>query len=223
MKHLGDITKIDGAKITPVDCITFGAPCQDLSVAGARKGMKHESLGDDETTRSGLFFEAVRVIKEMREEDERNGRTDQFIRPRYAIYENVPGAFSSNFGRDFQAVLTELVKIADPDAPDVPMPDRGGRWTKAGCLYDEMGRWSVAWRVHDGQFWGATQYIDGRTAILGTPQRRKRISIIADFGGLTAPEVLFERKGLSRHPEQSREKGEGFTAGTERSPFATGE
>ena len=214
MKHLGDITKINGAKITPVDCITFGAPCQDLSVAGARKGMKHEALGDDETTRSGLFFEAVRVIKEMREEDKRNGRTDQFIRPRYAVYENVPGAFSSNKGADFQAVLTELVRIADSNAPDVPMPN-GGKWSKSGCIYDEMGGWSVAWRVHDGQFWGATQYIDGRTAILGTPQRRKRISIIADFGGLTAPEILFERKGLSRHIKQSGAQGESTSGRTE--------
>ena len=215
MKQLGDITQINGAEITPVDCITFGAPCQDLSVAGARKGMKHEAFGDDETTRSGLFFEAVRVIKEMREEDKRNGRTDQFIRPRFAIYENVPGAFSSNGGRDFQAVLTELIKIADPKAPDVPMPDKGG-WTKSGCLYDELGAWSVAWRVHDGQFWGATQYIDGRAAILGTPQRRKRISVVADFGGLAAPEVLFERKGLSRHLKQSGAERESSSGGTER-------
>ena len=222
MKHLGDITKINGAKITPVDCITFGAPCQDLSVAGARKGMKHEALGDDETTRSGLFFEAVRVIKEMRNEDRNNGRTGQFIRPRWGIYENVPGAFSSNGGRDFQAVLTELVKIADPNAPDVPMP-KDGKWSKSGCLYDGLGRWSIAWRVHDGQFWGATQYIDGRTAILGTPQRRKRISVVADFGGRCAPEVLFERKGLSRHLEPSGAQGESTSGRTERSVGAASE
>ena len=97
MKHLGDITKIDGHEIQPVDVVTFGAPCQDLSVAGLRKGMKHESQGDEETTRSGLFYEAVRIIKEIRENDIRNnGRTDVLVRPRWAIYENVPGALSSN-------------------------------------------------------------------------------------------------------------------------------
>lgn len=96
--------------------------------------MKHEALGDDEITRSGLFFEAVRVIKEMREEDKRNGRTDQFIRPRYAVYENVPGAFSSNKGADFQAVLTGLVRIADPNAPDVPMPNGGGQMEQVRML-----------------------------------------------------------------------------------------
>ena len=91
MKHLGDITKIDGSKIPVVDVITFGAPCQDLSVAGSRKGMKHSEHGDEETTRSGLFFEAIRIIKEMRERDRNDGRTDELIRPKYAIYENVPG------------------------------------------------------------------------------------------------------------------------------------
>ena len=180
MLHLGDITKIDGSKIPKVDVITFGAPCQDLSVAGKRKGMKHEAAGDDETTRSGLFFEAIRVIKEMREDDRNNGRTGEFIRPRYAVYENVPGAFSSNKGSDFQAVLTEIVKVVQ-DCPDVPMPKNG--WPKSGCIYDELGTWSIAWRVHDAQF-------------CGVPQRRKRIALIADFAGRSAPEILFERKGL---------------------------
>ncbi len=224
MKHLGDITKINGAEITPVDCITFGAPCQDLSVAGARAGMKHEANGDEETTRSGLFFEAIRIIEEMRENDRlSNGRTDQYIRPRFAIYENVPGAFSSNNGKDFQAVLNSFVKIADPKAPDVPMPNGGGKWSNTGCLYDEMGKWSVAWRVHDGQFWGATLQVDGRTVISGTPQRRRRISVVADFGGLCAPEVLFERKGLSRNLEQSGAQGQSTSCGAERSVGATGE
>ena len=224
MKHLGDITKINGAEITPVDCITFGAPCQDLSVAGARAGMKHEANGDEETTRSGLFFEAIRIIEEMRENDRlSNGRTGQYVRPRFAIYENVPGAFSSNGGKDFQAVLNAFVKVADPEAPDVPMPNGGGKWTNAGCLYDELGKWSIAWRVSDGQFWGATQYIDGRAVILGTPQRRKRISVVADFGGRCAPEVLFERKGLSRHFEQSGAQGQGTSGGTERGSGAAGE
>ena len=215
MKHLGDITKIDGRKITPVDVITGGSPCQDLSVAGARAGLAGE--------RSGLFMEQIRIVKEMRDEDRANGRTDQFIRPRYMVWENVPGAFSSNGGKDFQAVLTEIVKIADPNAPDVPLPNGGGKWSKAGCLYDELGRWSVAWRLHDAQFWGATLNINGRTVIPGTPQRRKRISVIADFGGMSAPEILFERKGLSRHIEPSGAEREGTTAGTERSSGATGE
>lgn len=98
MRHLGDVTKINGAEIEPVDIITFGAPCQDLSVAGLRKGMKHEGHGDGETTRSGLFFEAIRIIKEMRNADRKRGRAGELIRPRYAIYENVPGAYSSNLG-----------------------------------------------------------------------------------------------------------------------------
>jgi DNA (cytosine-5)-methyltransferase 1 len=182
MKHLGDITKINGAEIPIVDCIIGGSPCQDLSIAGKRAGLSGE--------RSGLFMEQLRIVKEMRKRDqEENGRTDQFIRPRFMVWENVPGAFSSNNGKDFQAVLTEIVRIVEPDAPDVPMPDKG-KWTKSGCIYDEMGRWSVAWRVHDAQFWGV-------------PQRRKRIALVADFGGLAAPEVQFERKGLSWNPEPS--------------------
>ena len=173
MIHLGDITKINGGEIPVVDVITGGSPCQDLSVAGNRAGLAGE--------RSGLFMEQVRIVKEMRERDRRSGRTDQHIRPRWMVWENVPGAFSSNGGKDFQAVLTEIVRIAESEAPDVPMPDKG-KWPHSGCLYDDLGRWSIAWRVHDAQFWGV-------------PQRRKRIALVADFGGLAAPEVLFERKG----------------------------
>jgi len=181
--HLGDITKINGAEIPPVDVITFGAPCQDLSVAGKRAGMKHESAGDDETTRSGLFYEAVRIIKEMREHDRElhGGRSDVNLRPRYAVYENVPGAFSSNKGADFQAVLTEIVRIVCKDADDVPMPEKG-KWPKAGILYgvgDNGQPFSVAWRLHDAQYWGV-------------PQRRKRLAVLADFNGLTAGEILFD-------------------------------
>ena len=190
MKHLGDITKINGAEIPPVDCITGGSPCQDLSVAGKRAGLDGE--------RSGLFMEQVRIVKEMRAKEKENGRTWQFIRPRFMVWENVPGAFSSNNGKDFQAVLTEIVRIVEADAPDVPMPDKG-KWSKSGCIYDEMGRWSVAWRLHDAQFWGV-------------PQRRKRIALVADFAGLAAPEVLFERKSVSWNPQQSREARQG-TAG----------
>ena len=118
MKHLGDITKINGALIPPVDCITGGSPCQDLSVAGRRAGLEGE--------RSGLFMEQVRVVKEMREHDRSTGRSGFLVRPRYMVWENVPGAFSSNKGRDFQAVLTEIVRIVCPEAPDVPMPNGGG-------------------------------------------------------------------------------------------------
>lgn len=196
MKHLGDITKINGAEIPIVDCITGGSPCQDLSVAGKRAGLSGE--------RSGLFMEQLRIVKEMRKRDqEENGRTNQFIRPRFMVWENVPGAFSSNNGKDFQAVLTEIVRIVEPDAPDVPMPDKG-KWTKSGCIYDEMGRWSIAWRVHDAQFWGV-------------PQRRKRIALVADFGGLAAPEVQFERKGVSRDTEPGRETRKGTAGDTQES------
>ena len=118
MIHFGDITKISGYTAPIVDVITGGSPCQDLSVAGKRAGLDGE--------RSGLFMEQVRVTKEMRENDRLHGRTGKFIRPRYMVWENVPGAFSSNGGKDFQAVLTEIVRIAEPTAPDVPMPDRGG-------------------------------------------------------------------------------------------------
>ena len=194
MRHYGDITKLSGYELPVVDVITGGSPCQDLSVAGKRAGLDGE--------RSGLFMEQIRIVKEMRERDRSDGRTDEFIRPRWMVWENVPGAFSSNKGRDFQAVLTEIVRIIEPDAPDVPMPDKN-KWSKSGCLYDDMGRWSIAWRVHDAQFWGATQYVDGRMLVRGTPQRRKRIALVADFGGLCAPEVLFERKGLRWHPEPS--------------------
>ena len=193
MKHLGDITKINGAEITPVDVITGGSPCQDLSVAGKRAGLDGE--------RSGLFMEQIRIVKEMRAKEKENGRTGEFIRPRFMVWENVPGAFSSNNGKDFQAVLTEIVRIVEPDAPDVPMPDKG-KWTKSGCVYDEMGRWSIAWRVHDAQFWGV-------------PQRRKRIALVADFSGCSAPEILFERKGLSRDTEPSGAARKGAAGNTQ--------
>ena len=196
MKHYGDITQLSGYDLPVVDVITGGSPCQDLSVAGKRAGL--------DGARSGLFMEQVRIVKEMREHDRANGRADYLCRPRFMVWENVPGAFSSNGGKDFQAVLTEIIKIAEPNIPSIPMPDRGGKWDKVGCIYDEMGRWSVAWRVHDAQFWGV-------------PQRRKRISLVADFGGLSAPEVLFERKGLRWNPQQSSEKGEATSGDSETS------
>lgn len=118
MKHYGDICELSGYELPIVDVITGGSPCQDLSVAGNRKGLDGE--------RSGLFLDQVRIVKEMRDHDRKMGRPDEFIRPRFMVWENVPGALSSNKGRDFQTVLTEIVRIAEPEAPDVPMPDGGG-------------------------------------------------------------------------------------------------
>lgn len=180
MKHLGDITQINGYTATPVNVIIGGSPCQDLSVAGKRAGLQGE--------RSGLFMEQIRIIKEMRDNDERQGRTGADIRPRYMVWENVPGAFSSNKGADFGAVLQETVKVIEPKAPAIPVPQKG--WPTAGCLTgDDMGRkWSVAWRVFDAQFWGV-------------PQRRRRIALVADFGGFTAPEILFECESLQRNTD----------------------
>lgn len=181
MKHLGDITKISGAEIEIVDVITGGSPCQDLSIAGKRAGLAG--------ARSGLFMEQVRIVKEMREHDRKSGRTGDMVRPRFMVWENVPGAFSSNKGRDFAAVLEEIIRIAEPEAPDIEVPEKC--WPTWGGYHDEVGgRWSVAWRVHDAQYWGV-------------PQRRRRISVVADFGGDTAGEILFERKSVSGHPAES--------------------
>ena len=176
MQHLGDITKISGHTAPIVDCIIGGSPCQDLSVAGKRAGLDGE--------RSGLYMEQIRIVKEMRAEDERNGRTGVDIRPRYMVWENVPGAFSSNKGEDFRIVLEELAKVKDKDAV-IPMPDK---WTNCGCIMGDG--WSIAWRVLDAQFWGV-------------PQRRRRIALVADFGGESAPEILFVRKSLSGHSDES--------------------
>lgn len=210
MKHLGDITKINGAEIEPVDCIIGGSPCQDLSVAGKRAGLDGE--------RSGLFTEQVRIIKEMREHDrQHNQRTGEYVRPRYLVWENVEGAFSSGTpkGEDFRIVLEEVARIADPSAV-IPRP---GKWSKSGAVMGDG--WSIAWRLHDGQFWGAAQVFDGRVWFPGTPQRRKRIALVADFGGRSAPEILFERKGLRGDFEESGEEGKGTSEGTERSPFVS--
>lgn len=179
MKHLGDITKINGAEIEPVDVITFGSPCQDLSVAGRRAGLEGE--------RSGLFTEAVRIIREMREAT--NGRY-----PRYAVWENVPGAFSSNRGGDFRVVLEELCKVKDRNAA-IPRPAKG-KWSDAGQIVGDG--YSLGWRVLDAQYWGV-------------PQRRRRIFLVADFGGGRAGEILFEREGLRRSFAESRESWQGIT------------
>ena len=173
MKHLGDVAKVKGDEIEPVDVITFGSPCQDLSVAGKRAGLKHEDNGDDETTRSGLFMEAIRIIKEMREKT--NGEY-----PRFAVWENVPGAFSSNKGEDLRIVLEELIKIVEPTAVMPSVPKNG--WAYADC-YSGDG-WSLAYRTFDAQY-------------IRTAQRRKRIYLVlclTDEWG--ARKVLFEREGL---------------------------
>ena len=164
MKHLGDITQINGALIDPVDVITAGSPCQDLSVAGKRAGLEGE--------RSGLFMEFVRIVREMRLAT--NGK-----QPRYAVWENVPGAFSSNKGDDFHAVLEELIKIKAPSAavPRPPLKGKQHKWRNAGSVVGDD--WSLAWRVLDAQFWGV-------------PQRRRRIALVVDFRGQSAPEILFK-------------------------------
>lgn len=174
MRHLGDITAINGAEIEPVDVIIFGSPCQDLSEAGAQKGLV-------EGKRSVLFFDAIRIITEMREAT--NGKY-----PRYAVWENVPGAFSSNQGRDFLEVLRAFVRAAGGNGADVPAPARGGKsdklvWRHAGCIMGDG--YSIAWRVLDAKYWGV-------------PQRRKRIYLVCDFAGGCAGEILFKREGLLR-------------------------
>jgi len=191
MKHFGDIAKLSGHMVPLVDVVTGGSPCQDLSVAGKREGLAGE--------RSGLFMEQIRLIKEMRDESykklqERGADfTVRDIRPRFMVWENVPGAFSSNKGEDFRTVLEETAKVAERNA-SIPRFERG-KWAHAGAI---MGNgWSIAWRVHDAQFWGV-------------PQRRKRISLVADFGGESAPEILFERESVSWDTEESGEQGQGI-------------
>ena len=180
MKHMGDITKLHGESLPVVDIIAGGSPCQDLSVAGKREGLS----GD----RSGLFMEQVRIVKEMRKQDGRRmrnhrRRTDEFIRPRYMLWENVPGAFSSGEpkGADFKRVLEEVCGISEESVSLPGPPD--GAWTPAGIILGQ--EFSVAWRVLDAQFWGV-------------PQRRRRIFLVADFGGYSAGEILFESQGVWR-------------------------
>ena len=208
MKNYGDVCLINGCKVEAVDCVIGGSPCQNLSVAGNRKGL--------EGSESRLFLEQMRVVKEMRQ-------ATGFQKPRYMVWENVIGSLSCNKGKDFQCVLNECVETAllgkinlnkgtkdgeknlteeDRDGretgiPDVPMP-KDGKWSKSGILYDDMGRWSIAWRVHDAQYWGVAQ-------------RRRRIALVCDFGGMSAPEVLFESKSVSGYFNTCNSQGEGFT------------
>ena len=218
MKHLGDITKISGYDVPIVDIICGGSPCQDLSIAGKRAGLDGE--------RSGLFMEQVRIVKEMRKRDEegqRDRRADKHIRPRFMVWENVPGAFTSpgkrngeeHKGEDFQAVLTEIARVAKSNCPDIPLP-KDRKWPHSGCFMgigDNGQPFSIAYRLHDAQFWGV-------------PQRRKRIALAADFGGCTAPDILFEKisaveQGLPRNIEQSKQTWKGTAKDAERSTRET--
>ena len=196
MLHLGDITKINGAYVEPVDIICGGSPCQDLSVAGKQMGLQDGS-------RSHLFYEMTRIIKEMR--DATNGKC-----PRFVIWENVPGAFSSNNGQDFHAVLQAFAEIADPDihVPEPPCKGKTDRlaWQYAGSIVGNG--WSTAWRTVDAQYWGV-------------PQRRRRIYLVLDLGSEHAGEILFERTGVSGNSdprgtqrEEAASDAGGSTAGS---------
>ena len=167
VKHFGDVSTLDGAKLDPADVITFGSPCQDMSVAGRRAGL--------DGARSGLFHQAIRIVKEMRE-------ATHGEKPRFIVWENVPGTFSSNHGQDFKAVLEAVVGIKEPGAT-VPAPDKG-RWPHADIFLGDG--WSVAYRVLDAQYWGVAQ-------------RRRRVFLVADFDSERAGDILFEPKGLQGH------------------------
>ena len=188
MKHYGDVSRLKGADLEPVDVITFGSPCQDMSVAGRRAGL--------DGSRSNLFYEAVRIAKEMREAT--NGRY-----PTWLCWENVPGAFSSSAGADFKAVLDEIRKIKDPEA-DTPRP---AKWPNAGCILADDH--SVAWRVFDAQYWGV-------------PQRRKRIYLVADLAGQRAGKVLFESEGLSGYTPQGFRSWQGSAGAAEEGAHPAG-
>lgn len=184
VQQLGDITKLDGAKLTPVDIICAGSPCQDLSIAGKREGLAGE--------RSGLFRKAIDIVRDMQRKT--NGEY-----PKWFVWENVPGAFSSNKGHDFRAVLEEITET------DIPMPD-SGRWSKSGLV--RSPKCNVAWRTLDAQYWGV-------------PQRRARIFLIAGFGADSRPEVLFEPESLSRNTTESQDQGESTAGDTAQSADTT--
>ena len=184
MLHLGDIKKLDGARMPKVDIITGGSPCQDMSIAGKRAGL--------DGSRSNLFREQIRIVKEMRESDKTSGRTEKEIRPRFMVWENVPGAFSSNKGEDFRCVLEKICRIADAEL-SIPRPSKE-KWSGQGAIMGDG--YSVAWRTLDAQYWGV-------------PQRRKRIYLVADFGGESAPEILFKQdkdslRGDTKEGEKER-------------------
>ncbi len=190
MVHVGDITKLNGATLPPVDIICGGSPCQDLSVAGARAGLSG--------ARSGLFMEQIRITKEMRAAELRNGRSGVLGRPRFFVWENVPGAFSSGEpkGEDFRIVLEEVVRVSCGPV-SIPRPD-SGTWKSAGGIL-LGGSFSLCWRVLNAEYWGVAQ-------------RRSRIFLVADFGGLTAFQVLFEQDCLSWYPASGLGAWEGTAA-----------
>lgn len=190
VQHFGDVSKLSGAELPPVDIITFGSPCQDMSVAGRRAGLDGE--------RSGLFHEAIRIIKEMREKT--NGE-----KPRYCVWENVPGAFSSNGGADFKSVLEAVIGVKEPSA-EVPAPGKNG-WPYADVYLGDG--WSVAYRLLDAQFWGV-------------PQRRARIFLVADFGGERAGDILFKSEGVSGYSAEGFEAWKGTARDTEGCAGAAG-
>ena len=183
VKHYGDVSGIRGSELEPVDIITFGSPCQDMSIAGRRAGLDGE--------RSGLFHQAIRIIKEMREAT--NGE-----KPRYCVWENVPGAFSSNGGDDFKAVLEAVISVKEAGV-EVPAPENK-RWAKSDVLLGDG--WSVAYRVLDAQYWGV-------------PQRRSRIYLVGDFAGGSAGEVLFKSEGVSGYTPQGFRSWQGAAGGAE--------
>lgn len=192
MLHLGDITKLNGAALPPGDILCGGSPCQDLSIAnGTRAGLAG--------ARSGLFMEQIRITREMRDADLLRGRTDESVRPRYFLWENVPGAFSSGtpHGEDFRVVLEEIARLHCPDV-SIPRPF-DGRWKSAGAI--RMGdAFSLAWRVLAAEYWGVAQ-------------RRHRVFLVADLAGTRAEKILFDYCGVSRHPSQSDGTWQAVAAG----------
>ena len=192
VKHYGDVHGLNGAEMEPVDIITFGSPCQDLSIAGRREGLSG--------SRSNLFYEAVRIIREMREKT--NGKY-----PRWAVWENVPGALSSQNGQDFRCVLESLIRIKAPEA-DVPLPG-SGKWLPAGEILGD--HYSLAWRILDAaQGWGVAQ-------------RRKRIFAVLDLDGQCAGKVLFESEGVSGYTPPRGEARQGATGSAASGAGTSGE